>query len=200
MHGDPRPANQPSAATDILDSSGRPATQQIRVSGGFRRRLLATVGLIVVTVLLLLAAWQSIDALLLLFAAVLLAVFLRSCAEALAAIIPLGRSWSLAAVSAALIGTTVGVSWLVGPDVVDQFKQVLHKVPEVREKIGQNSWAQRMIQNLPALDELLSGRSPIWGRIFRGFSSTLGAVLNACLVFLVGLFIAAEPQLYREGI
>ena len=85
--------------------------------GGFTRRALTVIGLVIAAVTLLMFLWYAVDVLLLIFAGVLLAVFLRGLSDWVSRHTPLPGGWALAAVILALIGVVAAGAWLIAPDV-----------------------------------------------------------------------------------
>jgi predicted PurR-regulated permease PerM len=72
-------------------------------SHNFTRRVLVAVGITTSAALLLLLLWYAVDVLLLAFAGILLAIFLRGLSDWVSEHTPLSGGWSLAVVTLGLI-------------------------------------------------------------------------------------------------
>lgn len=172
----------------------------------FIRRVLETVGIVVGgAAALFLIAWYAVDVLLLGFAGVLLAVFLRSLGDWLADRTPLSRRWALAAVVAALAALGGLGAWFMAPSLADQFDELTERIPQaierVRERVEHHRWAQALRDQAPKADEALSssGRRVISGATGLA-STTLGAFGGVFVVLVMGLYLAFEPRVYADGL
>ena len=96
----------------------------------YTRRVLIAVAVTAAAVLLLVFLWYTVDVLLLAFAGVLLAIFLRSLSDWLSARTGLSAGSSLGLVVAALLGLTALGLWLLAPTVADQVNQLSQRLPE----------------------------------------------------------------------
>ncbi len=92
------------------ERSADPVTNTAR--DGFVRRMLIGVGITVAVLLVPLLLWYAIDVLLLVFAGILLAIFLRGLSDKLSERTGLSGGWSLAVVVLALVAI-IGVGAMV---------------------------------------------------------------------------------------
>jgi predicted PurR-regulated permease PerM len=97
---------------------------------GSLRGFLARVGIITSIVLVLLLLWYAVDVLLLVFAGVLLAVFLRGLSDGVSRYARLSEGWSLAAVIITIMLTTSGLVWWLAPSVAAQADELRRTLPE----------------------------------------------------------------------
>jgi predicted PurR-regulated permease PerM len=81
--------------------------------------------------------WLAIDLLLLLFAGILLAIFLRSLATAVSERTPLSSGWALLVVVLALLGSTVGAGFLFAPQLAKETQQLAETLPDALEELEQ---------------------------------------------------------------
>lgn len=79
--------------------------------------------------------WLAIDLLLLVFAGILLAVFLRSLALGISGHTPLSTGWALLVVILGLLGTVVGAGTLFAPRLAEQTQELAEKLPDAMEDI-----------------------------------------------------------------
>jgi predicted PurR-regulated permease PerM len=79
--------------------------------------------------------WLAVDLLLLLFAGILLAVFLRSLALLLSERTPLSSGWALLVVVLSLLGTAVGVGFLFAPQLAKETQLLADRLPDAMEDL-----------------------------------------------------------------
>ena len=161
----------------------------------FVRRLLIA-GLILV---LALVAWKLLDLLLLLFGAVLIGVLLRAIADALSATTRLGPQWSLLLTVVGLAGVFAVVGWLFGAEVGAQMEGLTTRVTEAWQPL------EARIRATEAGEEALhSIRAAILGPTGAGYVARVALLLTngvggLLLVVVGGIYLAAQPDLYRRG-
>lgn len=167
--------------------------------GRFTRLLLVTV----LVAGLALMAWQIVQVLLLVFGAILLAVLLKRSADWLAAHSPLSGGWALAVVLMAIIAVLVICGWLFGAQVSSQVEQLTRVVPEawgrVREQLEGSSWGRAALDAVSGVDP-----ASVSGGMVREAGSLImtvvGGLGNVLLLVAGGVYLAAQPGLYREGV
>jgi len=171
--------------------------------GAFTRRALIVVGLAFLAVSLLLLLWYTARVFLLGFAGVLFAVFLRSLSRALADHTPLGYLWSLGIVLATLALATGLAWWLAGSQLAEQFVRLAETLPEsaakFQERLRAYPLGQWLIGKMPEVRQQI----PVQGTMSRitGFAtSVLDFFVDMVIIFFVGIYVAAEPKFYHEGI
>lgn len=155
---------------------------------------------------LLFLAWQARQALLLIFAAVVVAVIFDSASRPFRNWCGMSRRWALA--SAALVITVVVglVGWLMGARVTAQFAQLVTALQDAEPVIrgwlgigvsgdsssgGGNGSEDAGGSLAPYVDWAMSAAS--WGL------GAVGAVGSLVLVIVAGYFLASEPGLYQRG-
>lgn len=169
----------------------------------FSRLVLMAVGIAALVAGLVLVVVYAADVMLMSFAAILFAVFLRSLAEQTARYTGLQASRALAVVVLALAAFMVAAGWLLAPDVAEQFVELRQQVPralqQARDALERQEWAQPLLQHAGDAAARMPGGevlSPIAGF----FSSTLGALVSLVVVLFLGLYLAADPRLYIDGL
>ncbi len=175
------------------------------VDSPFIRRVLIVLGLASGAVLLAVCAWQGTTALLATFAALLLAVLLRSLASLVQRWSPLGDYAALAVVCVALVTLLgAGVALLATP-LQEQAGELVDTVPRAVDRL------REQVMRWPLAARLWgSAAGPAQGGTSLAAPAAEGAMrvvsrvvsLTGYLVLLsfVGLFLAAEPGLYRRGL
>ena len=169
----------------------------------FVRRVGVATAIVAVAGLLLALVWAATDLLLLIFASVLLACFLRGSANVLSARSGIPTGLSLAAVLILVIGGLTGVVWLLAPQVAaqadDLLRGVRHSVQQLGAYITQYEWGRRMLAEMPGVAEI-ARRGNLLARVTGVFSSTLGFIANTVLVAFLGVYLAAAPGIYTRGL
>ena len=179
-----------------------PLTSENRI---FTQRVLTIVGIVTATVLLIWAMMYVVDVILLLFAAVLLAVFLRGLSELTRRYTKLSEGQSVLLVSVLLLAILVVAVLLLEPSVAEQARLLRSKLPQSAQNasayIAQFGWGRTIIEQLPSADEVMQkiDASSVLTRVGGYFSSTVGAVTNFFIVLLLAVYLAAEPQTYING-
>ncbi len=166
-----------------------------RGDAAFARRVLIVVAIGALALLL----WSLLDVLLLVFGAVLVGVLLRSLAEPIARRTPLSDSWALAAATLVLLAAIGGAAWLFGAQVRAQATELTERLPEAwhafeeRLGIGDLSGLIGSGNVTPAARSLLSGVAGV-------VASFAGGFLDLLLIMFGGVYLAAQPDLYRRGV
>lgn len=170
--------------------------------GAFLRRLL----LVATVSVLLLLAWALQHVLLMAFAAVLIAVGLNAMAMAIADHSPLSRGWSLVLSIVMVLSLIGGAFWLFGAQVGAQVRELAARIPEawndLRALLSDTEWGDAALDQL-ANGAALQGAQGAMGALGRlgGWTlSFVGAALDAFLVVIGGIFLAADPRPYRKGL
>lgn len=172
----------------------------------FAGRVLVTIGLVVLTLLLLILLYFTFDVILLIFAAALLAIFLRGLAEIIGRFINVGEGWLVLIVSALLIGILAGAIALLAPDVAEQVGHLRVELPKSAQAaanyIAQFGWGRTLLDQLPSVEDIRQNVNPsmLLSGVGGFFSSTVGAVGNFFLVILLSVYLASEPRLYVRGL
>ncbi|MGE0657010.1 MAG: AI-2E family transporter [Pyrinomonadaceae bacterium] len=164
-----------------------------------------TIGLVCLTLLLLLFAYYTFDVLLLIFAAALLAIFLRGIADVVARYTKLTEGLSVLAVSILIVGVLAGAIAVLAPDVGNQVQHLRETLPssarEASAYISQFGWGRALVEQLPSVEVVwnsISGFALLEG-VGGFFSSTIGAVGNFFIVILLSIYLAIEPRFYTRG-
>ena len=171
--------------------------------GELARRTLTVAAVCAAFALGLFLIAYAIQVVLLVFAAILLAVLLRSLANRLNEAAHLGRGWSLAVVVVAILIVLALVGWLLAPNLArqaDQMSQAFTKAgQELSQTASQYDWGKRLMEP-STKSSLLTGVADLWGGITGLFSASLSIFVGVIVVVVVGLFLAADPGAYINGL
>ena len=171
-----------------------------RQSLGWRVFEITSIGLAV----LLAAAfmWFALDVLLLLFAAALLAAVLRAPTDALARLGVPDRL-ALALVVVVVLAFLVGLGRALAPQVVSQLPQLVESladtITQVQRDLGLEEGAEQVAENFN-LEQMLPSTAGLVGGATGLIASTFGAMANLVILVVVGIYLAASPSLYVDGI
>lgn len=154
--------------------------------------------------LLLLFAWYAIDVLLLGFAGILVAVFLRGTANFISRYTNLSVGWSLAITILSLL-IIIGLAiWYFTPQVARQVDALTERLPQAVNALEANikdyRWGQRVLEQLPPPDQLMPKRENTLSRMTGIVSTTFGYLVEVVIVLFVGLYLAINPKTYLSGI
>lgn len=172
----------------------------------FATKVLVAITIVLLVLLLVALIFYTVDILLLIFSAVLIAIFLRGLAVPIAERLKIGETWAVLGVSVLLVAVLAGSIALLAPNVAEQMQLLRVKLPDsarqVSEYVGQYGWGQALIRQVPSADSIMEKIDT--GQLVSGvggvFSSTVGALGNFLLVILLAVYIAAEPRLYSNGL
>lgn len=145
------------------------------------------------------------DVVLLIFAAVLIAIFLRGLADLLNRYAKVSEGLSVLLVSVMLIALLAGAIALLAPDIAEQVRHLRDELPKSARQVGDYiskfSWGRVLIDQLPSVDEIMAKIeiSNLVSRIGGYFSSTLGSLGNFFITILLAIYLASEPKFYAHG-
>jgi predicted PurR-regulated permease PerM len=169
------------------------------------RRALVVVGIVAAVVLSLLFVWYTADLLMLVFAGVLVSILLHGFSQVVRRMIRVGPAAALAFVTIALLAIIIGVVWFATAHIASQLSELWQVLPLALERLNgylaRYPWAQGVVNSLPGVKEWFSGQNAaIVSRLTGLTSTTLGAIVNVALVAFIGVYLAAQPQLYVTGV
>lgn len=171
---------------------------------GFVRRVLVVVGIVAAVTLLTLVAWRGLTALLVTFAGVLLGVLLRSLAQLLQRRWSLGNGAALALVCAGLVLLAAGGAVLfAGPlqaQVADMYDELPKAWSRLRDQLAAYPLGQRLLSQARDGTPLADMAAPAARQVMQAVSRTATTAGYVVLVLFTGLFLAAEPDVYRRGL
>lgn len=172
----------------------------------FTKRVLIAVAVICLVVLGLVIAYFILDILLLIFAAALLAIFLRGLADVLRQWVPLAEGWLVLVVTVILVAIIAGSVALLAPSVAEQAGILRDEIPKsaagAGEYLAHYTWGQTILAQLPSADDIMArvDAASVLTSVGGYFSSTLGAVGNFFVTILLAIYLATEPRYYADGL
>ncbi len=148
-------------------------------------------------------AWYARYVLLLIFAGILVAIFLQTLSRWLADHSPLGYRPALALVVLFLVAVVLGAAALFGAQMIHQANQLYETLPtsveNAREQIKQTDWGKFLLQRLATGGDLFSNVDALQ-HVTSTAVTFLDAIIGLVIVFFVGLYGAASPDRYVNGV
>ncbi|MDQ2105424.1 AI-2E family transporter [Azospirillum isscasi] len=135
--------------------------------------------------------WQVADALLLVFAGVLLAILFQRMAGLVRRFTGLPQGWALGVVLALLLVLLVGGGFLMGQSVVGQFDQLSQQIGGAVQQLPETLRDQIMRQGQDASS---------WMNRLRSVASSVLFFLGDLVVVFTAIYLAASPGIYRRGV
>jgi predicted PurR-regulated permease PerM len=171
----------------------------------FAKRVLINISLVMLVLLLIVLLIYVFDVILLLFGAILLAIFLHGLANIVRRYLRLSEGLSVLLVSALVVAVLALSVWLLAPSVSEQIKLLRDELPQSAQKVSQflsnYSWGRLILEQLPSNSEMIEmvNNSSFLSRVGNFFSSTVTILTNIALMILLAIYLASEPKTYIKG-
>jgi predicted PurR-regulated permease PerM len=139
--------------------------------------------------------------LLLVFGAVLVAVIFRSLAEPIARLTRLPPQWALL-VAVIMVFAVLGLAgWLFGAQIQAQFDALRDTLPNAWQAVegwlGSHVLGERLLASMHAWSPSGTGLVKNVGSFA---AIAFGAIVDLVLVIVAGVYLAAQPRIYRSGL
>lgn len=146
--------------------------------------------------------WQLSGVILLAFSAVIVAVLLRSIADPIIGRTPVPEGLAVALAGLAVVAVIAGALWLFGSVLADQTRQLVANLPTSAAELRAMVATWPFGDQLARLDGsgLMNGAGGIVGRVGGYAISTISVATSLVLVIIAGVFLAASPRVYRDGL
>jgi predicted PurR-regulated permease PerM len=147
---------------------------------------------------------NAFDLLLLIFASILVAIFLNGIALKISEKTGLGQT--LTVIIILLLGGVIifGVSLLALPPLIEQGKTLKASLPDALQQVQKWLQAQgwsNQVMDVATIDKVLAGGGPgVFNRISKIFSGAAIAAVQVSFIFIMGVYLALNPQTYRDGL
>ncbi len=152
--------------------------------------------------------WQIRQALLLIFAAVVIANALNILVQRFKRS-GMKRGFAVLLSVCLLLALFVGFFWVIVPPFAAQFQELTKLVPKGIDRLSnwfemvQARISPQLIEHLPSIDQLVQQLQPLANRLLGGgfsfFSNSLNVVVNLLLVLILTLMLLADPAPYRKS-
>lgn len=175
-------------------------------AGGDRRSYTASalvaIGLAALLGVLLYVVHLAAQFLLMAFAGILLAVVLDGASNQVARHTRLHRSWALALFIVLVVAAGGAFAWLGGSQLATQATQLSERIPQaieaLRGTLSASQFGKQVLAGTPSPQEVVS--SYAIGLLGGIFSTAFQTVLGMLLAALFGIFLSADPDVYRSGL
>ncbi len=171
----------------------------------FAKRALINISLVLLVLLLAFVLFYVFDVILLLFGAILVAIFLHGLANISRRYLRLSEGKSVLLVSVILVAALALAIYLLAPSVAEQIRNLRDELPRSLQNVSQYlsnySWGRLILEQMPSNAEMIEkvNNSNVLSRVGSFFSSTLGALTNIALLLLLAVYLASEPKTYIKG-
>ncbi len=171
----------------------------------FAKRVLINISLVLLLLLIVFVVFYVFDVILLLFGAILVAIFLHGLANISRRYLRLSEGLSVLLVSVILVAVLALAIYLLAPSVVEQVRNLREELPKSLQNVSQYlsnySWGKLILEQMPSNTEIVDkvNNSNVLSRVGNFFSSTLGALTNIALMLLLAVYLATEPKTYIKG-
>ena len=193
-----------------MSQPDEPITEAEQASLAWRTATIA--GVVLAIALSVFIVVYAASGFLLIFAGILFAVFLDALTSALGRILPVHRAIRLTLVCLATAAAFAAFFGSVGTVAVGQTPDLIATLEEELREL------QRMVREFGAVEENGNGSNGedndangswvdwlpdpggLFGQVRVAFEMTFGVLGNIVVILVLGVFIAAQPQLYRDGL
>jgi predicted PurR-regulated permease PerM len=141
---------------------------------------------------------------LLVFAGILLAVLLRVAVDGFARLTHLGPKWSFGIVLVLFFALIGGLGWVLVPMFTDQMEEftgsLQQSIDALWKRLEQTSWGGLLVNQTESMEPSLEQSWQFGQWVGAFFSSALDVVVGILFILFVGIFLAANPELYKQGL
>jgi predicted PurR-regulated permease PerM len=149
-----------------------------------------------------LISWIASRVLLTVFAGLLVGILLRGLSLWVSARTRIGQGLALAIVCSALALAGLGLSVFLAASISQQFSELYDRLPQaleqLRTRVEANPLGQRILGAAPAADGAAGPETA--AQVAGAAVAVVGAFGNGVLILFLGLFLAADPGVYRRGL
>lgn len=168
-----------------------------------QRVLIAGVALLAL-VLSILVLRHVASVLLLIFAGILLAVFLDGLSTQLQKRTGLSRGWCLGLVITLLGVFFVAAGWFAGPRIDNQISQLGERIPSaierIRSTLSQYEWVRGPLAGSSGSGQGMAFPERAMSFVAGGITGALGALTSGLVILIIGLYTAVAPTTYINGV
>ena len=147
-----------------------------------------------------LVLWKVHEVLLLLFAGVLVSIFLRGCANAVARRLHVKKGWALAIVIFGILLLFAGIGFFLAPSIVEEVEQLKQRLPmafnHAVDWVRDQPWGKALIEKSTDTATPAAQAGEAVSKATQFFSNTFEVVARVLVILVVGLYLAADPMTY----
>jgi predicted PurR-regulated permease PerM len=168
------------------------------------RTVLITLGIIGIGFIALYLLHNFATTLLVLFGGILFGILLDGAAELVRRWMRLPHWAALTLVIVVLVGSVALFGWVNGPRIVHQAEQLGEQLPKsadvIRSWLRQTEVGKAILSAIPSASSIHLSLEGVIGPVSQVFSILTEIVAAILIVFFVGLYLAAEPDVYSAGV
>lgn len=168
------------------------------------KRALIQASMAALVILAIVLVWQASTVFLVAFAGILAGVFFHSLASWTSDKTNLPETWSLGIVLLLLLILLVALAWWIAPSISEQTDRLSERIPQsweqIKKELQRHEWARQILDHKEQLRKMapdgsnaLSTASGVFGATFNGLSYFV-------IALVVGIFLAANPAIYMNGV
>jgi predicted PurR-regulated permease PerM len=176
----------------------------------FFKKVLIFILIALSSILLIMFVGKAINTLLLIFAGVLLGVVFRAARDFVHDFTNIGHGFSLGVVLLLFISSIGLIGYLLVPQLASQADTFYREIPQTWEMtknaISNWGWGRELANENPKVQDFFTDETGATGedydmtaRILSYLSFSVSIVAALVLIFVIAIYIAAEPKLYSEG-
>lgn len=169
----------------------------------YSQLVLITLGLLGLFLLLSYLLKSAMEVLLLIFAGILFALFIRGLSGFMFGrftIIP--EQLRIVFTLLLLIAAFTAFIIFLAPQLTEQGEKLAKELPaaveNIREKIGSLNWLEDLLQSSDGSSPF-SAASEVTGKFFGVFATTFGVLSSIFIILFIGLYLCFTPQYYLTG-
>jgi len=168
----------------------------------FRAKVITTVVIVSITAIILILLASTLSIIPLILVSVLIGILFHSLAKFISEHTPIPKAGAVVVILLVLVAVIAIFFMLVGPIVIRESSQLVDRLPdsieEIRSQIQQYSWGQTMLDNIGQVPTNIGG-TDIFSRLTGVFSNLFGTLTNFVLIFVAGIYMAIDPDLYKDN-
>ncbi len=168
------------------------------------RLVLTALGLAALVALALVLLWYVADILLLAFAGIILAIFLRGLSEWVAPRIHLAYGWSLTVVVVVLAMLVGFLCWLLASHIAGQIDQLQNQLPQalqqLEQRLNQYQWGRVLVKHVREYASQNYSEEKVMAQATSVLKTAFDAWIKFLMVMLIGLYGAITPRVYVQGV
>lgn len=179
------------------------SSEQQNTLASFVPKLIITVAVVTVIGLVALLLASAANIIPFVFISILFAILLRAFANPLGRHLPiLSQRWAVIVVMlliVILLGLFIAIS---GPHMVEQFAQLIDRMPEalgrIEQALEQYPWGPVLLNTLGDVPSTMNNLNVV-PRLTGFFSGAFGMFTTTVMILIAGIYLAFEPKLYIEN-
>ncbi len=169
------------------------------LSKEFNNKVLKTIGISIISILLVLLLLKGFRVILLILGGILVAAFFLGIADFIHSKTPLNKKISLWIAVILVLAISAGVSLALAPRIAEQTSSLQRKLPKAASQtlneINNTEFGSFLVQQVKSLE-----LNPKGGEVAKFFGSLLGVLSTTYIIVFLGIFFMVAPKKYLNGL